>query len=436
MQVDRVRVLSAEAAWGGVPAVREAGAATDGARVGLGPLATIARTHQIDDLLATQWDRTRCAAAGAVSVAALAGPTYLDALARDLEARLERRLRVLDDAAADLVSPDDGVRDAARADLLVELHHHVHAFDLTLRSAAEQAGFWKERPDAPRLGVGGGFEEDRFVLVVGEQAWSVQRVDTHGGGVRVTPVEVPAAEALSWYSLDAAGAGAVGDGQLDPKDLERIDVPDIGRATPWMRSKEPAEAGAPAPLALEERDLALGHPSLVLALYQMLAREQGLIERMQTALRDQLDAVRSVRRHLGAAPAPELLQRLADAFIFVHRKSERGLNEHEAAVGLRGAGLTVEALPAAVPYADMARSVAPGEALLIQGIGHACVMGRTDDGELYLYDSEGIGGDPRAPCVAVIEPGAEAPEILARYGRFEASHRVRRPKVRELLEVI
>ena len=106
---------------------------------------------------------------------------------------------------------------------------------------------------------------------------------------------------------------------------------------------------------------------------------------------------------------------------------------HETAEGLRGAGLLVEQLPAPVAYADMPAAVARGEALLIQGIGHACVLGRTDDGRLYLYDSEGIGGERRAPCLVVLQPGSEAPELLARYGRFEASHRVRRPHARDVM---
>ena len=87
---------------------------------------------------------------------------------------------------------------------------------------------------------------------------------------------------------------------------------------------------------------------------------------------------------------------------------------------------------------EMAAALAPGEAFLCHGSGHACVVGRTGRGQAYLYDPEGAGGHREEPCVVLLDPGfaghPRAEELAARYRVYLATHRIRRPRAGDVLQ--
>ncbi|MEZ0313806.1 MAG: hypothetical protein ACAI38_18710 [Myxococcota bacterium] len=376
-------------------------------------VATVSKTHQIDDLITTNWDTTRCSASSAIAIVSMAGAPYVDGMAgfvvRELEARVQSLWGIIDE----LDAPDASVRAKARATLLPELQRHIDAFRLTPENALFELGYDLAKSPGIGVGVPPRLGDTAFFVADGSRAVSVAAVALQSTEV-ILGVARPDAEMLKWFVRDGVGI----------ENTKRIAVPATRANLPWYRVDAPK--GGESSVTLGERQLDLATAGQMLALYQLTGDELKLLERVITCLEAELDKAKATLATLRQTPrrvtAP-LLQQLADSLL-VTQQHTSGLNAYETGQALRACGINVEPTGRSVPWTGLARTAAAGDAFLLEGRGHAVTFGRLRDGRAFLFDSEGLFGDRTRPCLAFLEPGQDA-EIDAHYGVFQATHRCR-----------
>jgi len=380
----------------------------------------VGKSHQIDDLITTNWDTTRCSASSAVAIVSMTGQPYVDAMAVFIVRKLERRVQSLWNLIDDLDAPSAARRNKARAAFLPELQRHIDAFHLSPETALVELGY--DRAKAPGTGVGvptrlGG---SPFYVSDGRRSVSVAAVELQSGEVTIG-ITRPTGDNLTWYVRDSVGV----------ENAKRVSVPEVRASLPWYRVEVPPN-GHPT-VTWGERHLDLATAGQMLALYQLTGDELKLVERVLNCLESELDKARNTLATLRQTPRrvnAQLLQQLADSLL-VTQQHTSGLNAYETGQALRACGIVFESVGRPVPWASVARAAAPGDAFLLEGRGHAVTVGRLRDGRAFLFDSEGLFGDRTQPCLAFIEPGQDA-AIDAHYGVFQATHRCRPARAHEV----
>ncbi len=417
------------AALPGVPRPVASGAA-HGAAAPSGPeqtadayeqvVATVAKTHQIDDLITTQWDTTRCSASSAVAIVSMAGAPYVDAMAAFVVRELERRVKALWDLMDDLDGPTPAQREQARLAFIPELQRHIDAFRLTPETALFELGYQEAQKPGIGVGVPSKLGEAPFFVADGRRAVAVSPVQPQSGEV-ILGVASPKNELLKWFVRDSVGI----------ESLKHIAVPAARAVLPWYRVE--TQTGREPTVTLGERQLDLASAGQILALYQLSDDELRLLERVINCLEGELEKARATLATLQQTPrkvtAP-LLQQLADSLL-VTQQHTSGLNAFETGQALRACGINVEPTGRSIPWLGLSRAASPGDAFLLEGRGHAVTFGRLRDGRAFLFDSEGLFGDRQRPCLAFVEPGQDS-ELDAHYGVFEATHRCRPARAHEV----
>ncbi len=380
---------------------------------------TVGRTHQIDDIFSTYWDTTRCQASSAVAIAALSGPTFVDVLAAHVVRDFEHRIGALGRVAEDIGSDDPSIRERGLRAFLPELQRHANAFRLSMRTALTELGYMPSAQPGIGLGVSNDLLSAPMLLSDGKRAVALSAPSPMKTTVTVADAAA-SADGRSWYVRDGVG----------PELASNVSVPTIQRTITWSRIVANAQ-GVEEKVALQTKEIEVADAGLLLAVHQLTGEELKLVERVRGLLEAELDKASATLAALRAgSPTRDrsLLQRLADSLLVAQQHSASGLNVTETSRALRIAGLRVERLERAVPWRELAQAVKPGEFLVLEGIGHAIAFGRLTDGRTIFYDPEGVLGERQRPCLSFVEPGRDT-EIDQHYGPFQATHRIRPPRL-------
>ena len=343
----------------------------------------------------------------------MAGPAYVDAMAAFVVRQLESRVQTLWSLIDDLDSSNPARREQARRAFIPELQRHIDAFRLTPAAALFELGYELSTTPGTGVAVSWAFGDKPFLVSDGRRSIAVSAVQPQSAEV-ILGVAPPPSDALKWFVRDGVGVESV----------KRIAVPAASVAMPWYRI-ESSPSSDPI-VKLGERQLDLAAAGQMLALYQLTGDELDLVDRVIGCLESELDKARDTLATLQRTPrrvTAALLQQLADSLL-VTQQHTSGLNAYETGQALRACGIHIEPTGRPVSWANLARCATPGDALLLEGRGHAVTFGRLRDGRAFLFDSEGLFGDRERPCLAFIEPG-QSPEIDAHYGVFQATHRCR-----------
>lgn len=216
-------------------------------------------------------------------------------------------------------------------------------------------------------------------------------------------------------------------GQLDiPQEaaVPEAPTPRPVRRVHWLRSRR-RPMGPVVPMALRKKQIELAPAAVLLAAAKGAHREAALFQIVRDALIWEIEKTQAVVKELerSVPTRPEPLQALADLVVLVARTSERGVNVYYLEALLRAAGLATQ-LPkggGGATFADSATLVRPGELLLLAGAAHMVAFGRDDQGVCYLYDSEGLFGDPRNPALRALGMRPDlspASDVGRAYGKF------------------
>lgn len=385
-------------------------------------VVTVGATHQMDDLISTQWDTTRCQAASAVAIAAVSGPMFVDGLANHVVLDFERRIATLWQVVQDLGSGDDRVRVRGLTAFLPELQRHASAFRLSMGTALAELGYDPSDKAGIGLGVPGHMRDAPLVLSDGKRTVSIAAPNPMSTGVMVDHAATATGE-RKWFVRNGVG----------PELAEKVNVPAIQRTIMWTRLVA-NDQGVEDRVALQTKEIEVADAGLLLAVHQLTGDELALVERVLSCLEAELDKARSTLKSLRSGSRtrdPRFLQQLADSVLVAQQRSAHGLNAAEISQALRSSGFAVESIDKAVAWKDLARAVKPGEFLLLEGIGHAITFGRLHDGRTFVYDPEGTCGDRQRPCMTFTQPGRDA-EIDQHYGKFQATHTIRQPRLLDI----